>query len=143
MPESQLRWSGRMQTLRAMALIIRAQFLIRFVPMTRWHKSLGEVIDPATCHANIGVSMDRARNHAARVKRAASRFFSEPKCLAQAMALQWLLIRERIPSRLVIAMEKEGLETGDAFHAWIELNGEMLIGACAPMRYRTLLTFGR
>ena len=138
-----LRWSGRLQTLRAMALIAQAQLLIRFVPLDKWHRSLGRVIKPVAGKNEAGAGDSWAKAQAARVKRAATRFPVEPKCLAQAMALQWLLVKGNASSRLVIAMKGEGAKEPDGFHAWVELDGEMLIGECDSSQYRTLMTFGR
>ena len=121
-------WAARLQTLRAIMLILRAQLLVRFVPLAKWHGSLGKVIEG---DANIEIaasSFGLAVSRAARVKRAAARMPAEPKCLAQAMALQWMLVREGFPSRLVVARHRDEMAVQHAYHAWVELDGQSLTG---------------
>jgi len=69
------------------------------------------------------------------VDRAAQWLPGTSKCLPRAAALQWLLRAEGIPSALVIAF-RLGDRTGpDAFHAWTETCGEMLVGKCDRADY--------
>ncbi|MEP5936802.1 MAG: lasso peptide biosynthesis B2 protein [Erythrobacter sp.] len=142
-------WSLRVQTLKAAFLIARAQWLIRRSPMKNWRGSLGTLIeqDALACPQSIPeFEMRAAAAVARRVTRAAQRFPLEPKCLPQAMALQWALAAEKTPSRLIIAMQNDAPvamdEDGHAFHAWVELGGQFLIGACDRTQYRTVLAFG-
>ena len=116
--------------------------------MSRWHGSLGELVEPRT--SNLNDEIDAAQLRAAaglarRVERGAARFPTEPKCLPQAMALQWLLGATGADSRLVIAMQRQP-ERSDgtdehAFHAWVEWGDQMLIGLCDPSDYRKVLIF--
>lgn len=136
----------RLQTVRAALLLLRAQFQIRFVPLARWHGSLGLVLDVAEQGAGCGTQIDpavlaMARAQARRVERAAARFPIEPSCLAKAMALQWLLQPLGCGARLVIAMLRDDRRDAHGWHAWVELGDAMLIGHCEPMRYRRVLCF--
>lgn len=139
-------WSLRLQTLRAALLLLRAKFLIRFVPMARWHGSLGQVADEA--HGRAGDSaqiqpavLAIARAQARRVERAAARFPIEPSCLAKAMALQWLLASTGLGTTLVIAMQHGDRSAEHGWHAWVELGDTMLIGQCERACYRRVLCF--
>lgn len=73
--------------------------------------------------------MDRARQLAADVEWAARRLPVATKCLPRAMALSWMLRRRRIGHTLVIAVRpSEMRQSADAMHAWVEIEGERLIG---------------
>ena len=141
-------WSLRVGTLKSMLLILRAQWLIRCSPMSRWRGSLGRLVEHDTPKHNHSIGADQLRAAAVlarRVERGAARFPTEPKCLPQAMALQWLLGATGADSRLVIAMQREAerSEGADehAFHAWVEWGDQMLIGLCDPSDYRKVLIF--
>ena len=54
-----------------------------------------------------------------------SRYVPGSTCLVQALAGQWMLLREGYPAQLRIGVSKaEGFEA----HAWVELEGKVLIG---------------
>lgn len=132
--------------MRAALLLVRAQFLIRFVPMARWHGSLGQVMDEAQESVGGGPQSDPAklviaRAQARRLERAAARFPIEPSCLAKAMALQWLLTPAGCGVRLVIAMQRDDRNEEHGWHAWVALGDAMLIGQCDAARYRRVLCF--
>ncbi len=141
-------WSLRAGTLKAMFLILRAQWLIRRSAMSSWRGSLGQLVEDNPAEHNQPITDERLRAAAGlarRVERAAARFPTEPKCLSQAMALQWLLREMDAGSRLVIAMLR-GAESGNdaaehAFHAWVEWGNQMLIGHCDRSQYRIVLSF--
>lgn len=154
-------WHSRKITLRAATLILKAESLIRRAPMEAWRDSLGEVemadgdavlagqLAPTRASdEELRLGHSRARN----VMRAAEHLPYSPKCLPQAMALQWLLKSERLPSALIIArlrgqgdtQSQAGTVAGqvqDAFHAWVELGNAMLIGHCEKADYRPIMAF--
>lgn len=139
-------WALRIETMRAALMLLRAQFLIRFVAMARWHRSLGQVVDEALAGAGGGTRSDpavlaMARARARRVERASARLFREPSCLAKAMALQWLMAPTGLGTRLVIAMQHGDRDEEHGWHAWVELGDVMLIGGCDAARYRRALCF--
>lgn len=137
-------WALRFETIRAALLLLRAQFLIRSVPMARWHGSLGQVVeqmqDGTPCDP---AELAMARAKARRVERAAMRFPIEPSCLAKAMALQWLLAPTGLGTRLVIAMQRDDRRAEHGWHAWVELDEVILIGQCDPTHYLRVLCFAR
>ena len=70
-----------------------------------------------------------ARRLAGHVERAAQRLPFETKCLPRAMALSWLLRRRRLGHCVVIAVRPPELRDGDhGLHAWVEVDGETVIG---------------
>jgi hypothetical protein len=58
-------------------------------------------------------------------------------CLRQALVAWWLLGRRGIGADLVIGVRKDA--HGFAAHAWVEFNGEVIIGgADSPERFRSM-----
>lgn len=56
------------------------------------------------------------------------------------MVLQWQLRRRGIASKLVIAMLKAGRSAAqDPYHAWIEMDGIMILGNCERSDYAVLM----
>lgn len=136
-------WRNRLATLRAISLLVLAACLVRFVPMSRWRSSLGEIHQGGVGCLPVLREGDlrRAAAVSRQVVRAVRRLPWEPKCLAQAMALQWLLRREEIGSQLVLAMDRRDRTADHGYHAWVECGGIMLIGACERDNYHVVLGF--
>lgn len=125
--------------------------------MAAWQHSLGAVNSSVFELPEGSLSADehtlqRAKQCARRVERAAFRLLYEPRCLPKAMALQWSLRRRGIASRLVVAMRKQYQVNGEAeianlfededrFHAWVEIGEAMLIGHCERSEYRPIFAF--
>jgi hypothetical protein len=59
------------------------------------------------------------------------------RCLAEALAADLLLARAGYPSRLRIGVERL-VEGGLAAHAWVEVDGEAIVGDLDLERYRLL-----
>lgn len=72
---------------------------------------------------------DEARQRARQVERAASWLPFGTKCLPRAMALSWLLRRERIRHAVIVAVRPpDWRDRRDALHAWVEVGGERVLG---------------
>jgi hypothetical protein len=111
-----------------MGLLCLARILVAFVPLRQWRGSLGfgavsgDDVSP-------GDLLGQAERLARRVERAAWRLPIEAKCLPQAMALSWMLRRERTPHRVVIAVRPPELRnSADGLHAWVEFGGTIILG---------------
>jgi hypothetical protein len=81
------------------------------------------------------------RLEAARVARlvsvAAHRGPYRANCLRQALVAWWLLGRRGVDTNLVIGVRKD--EQGFAAHAWVELDGDVIIGgADSPGRFQSM-----
>jgi Transglutaminase-like superfamily len=114
------RWRGRWRTAEALTLLCWARLLIAFVPFERWRGTLG-LGGPAR-------TADAVRD-ATLVTWAATRLPFEFKCLPQAMALSWLLRRKRLGHTVVIAVRLARMRgSADAFHAWLEVDGQTILG---------------
>jgi hypothetical protein len=69
--------------------------------------------------------------------RTVSRYVPSATCLAQALTLQALLSREGIRSDLAIGVAR-GDESGIAAHAWLEIDGMVIIGGEERDRFTRL-----
>lgn len=136
----------RFQVLRATVLLAVARFLVRFVPLRVWRASLG-VVDSAPASIDWTQrdcdlsTLRRALTSGRIVDRAAEILPGLSRCLPRAVALQWILRMSGIPAALVIAFHIEDRSGHDAYHAWVERDGEMLVGHCDRESYRAILTF--
>jgi hypothetical protein len=63
-------------------------------------------------------------------------------CLTQALALQWLLSRAGYRANVHIGVGKD-VERGFEAHAWLEHEGEILIGGAQAVRYEPIATLMR
>lgn len=138
---------SRLKVLRAMAFIVVARFLVRFVRLSAWRGSIGVIVDPEQALAqDVQALGPEARANAGavawQVERACGRLPGTSRCLPRAVAFCWLLRRKNIPLVLVIAMHKFDRTGEHAYHAWVEAGGEMLIGHCERDDYHALMAFG-
>ena len=110
-----------------MADLCRARLLVSWVPFRLWREWLGP---SDNLPGEIGAkSASDARRFAANVDRAAERLPFQTKCLPRAMALSWMLRRERIQHAVVIAIRPAELRDAvDGLHAWIEVDRAKIIG---------------
>lgn len=116
-------WRLRARTIEAMAGLIAARAVIAFVPLAHWHGHFGQ----AGSISSEGLA--EARRLAAHVRRGAARLPIETKCLPQALALSRMLRRRKIAHRLTIAARPTAVRgAGDDLHAWIELDGVIVLG---------------
>jgi hypothetical protein len=121
------KWRSKFRTGKAMVMLCGAHLLVAWVPFDRWRNSLGAPWNYGG--AASAEALASAERLAAHVKWAAVRLPFPTKCLPQAMALSWMLRRERIAHQLVMAARPAHLrDSADALHAWVELNGKKIIG---------------
>lgn len=134
----------QLKVLRAMAFVVVARFLVRFVRLSVWRDSLGVMLEPAKVVANNdAILAPEARSlalaAARQVDRACTRLPGTSKCLPRAVALCWLLRRKPVSYVLVIAMHKVDRSGEHAYHAWVESAGEILIGHCERDDYQAVM----
>lgn len=142
----------RLNLVRAAVLLLLARVLVLLVPLKFWRGSLGrlqagdawsQTNSPAVAKQDSEpeASFRRARFLAGRVERATQRLPGESKCLPRAAALQWMLEAEGIVADLVIAFDIHDRIGKDAYHAWVEMGGDFLIGHCDRAVYRPIMVF--
>lgn len=119
-------------------MLIRARLLVDRQPFSQWRPGLGERVEMPT-HGDGAPWGARYLAHA--VDRTASRLPFETKCLPRAMALHAMLRRRGARSQIVIAV-LQGVARGtmDDLHAWVESQGEVLIGA-TTLPYHPIIRF--
>ena len=114
----------RLRTGQAMMLLCWSTTLVGWIPFAWWRRSLGMPTD--------GDPFERsgeAQRLGVHVQRAAELLPFHCKCLPQAMALSWLLRRNRIAHAVVIAVRPTGhRESVDRLHAWVEVHGAVVLG---------------
>jgi len=112
-----------------MVLLGMAQFVVTFIPFERWRGSLGT--NPRDADGRRAARSDVAagRRTAAVVERAAERVPFHTKCLPRAIALSWLLRRNRLRHSVVFAARPAHIrDSADALHAWVEVDGFKILG---------------
>jgi hypothetical protein len=120
-------WRWRLLVAEAALRLALAHLLVNHVPMARWRRSLGRV---EGLQRNAERGLEQAQRLARAVMRAANRVPFATKCLPRAMALHAMMRRRGLGGQLVIgvldATRRGALED---LHAWVEVRGEILIGA--------------
>ena len=151
--------------LEAALFLLLAWLLVKYVPMRHWRRRLATAQDPAYAGGCLPrAPQRRLPRRAARVVRRVARHVPFPAvCLPQAMALQWMLHRRGVESRLVFGARRKlhgrersgtgrddgkpsGLPrrahgTGLDFHAWLTVGGECVIGGDETGTYTALPPF--
>ena len=128
-------WRPKFRTAAAMARLSLAQLLVTAIPFGRWQSRVG--LGPT--HADGPADLHRARRFAADVEWAAKRLPFPTKCLPRAMALSWMLRRKRIEHSVVFAVRPaDSRESAEALHAWVEIEGQKILGDLAGPWIETL-----
>ena len=124
-------WRGRGATAEAMALLVLARLLVAQVPFGRWRPWLGAPVTPQAGEPQLHLDANLAQRRLARaVVRAGLRLPGESRCLAQAMALQWMLRRRGLGGVIHLGvLPGDARGTLDDLHAWVTRLGEVLLGA--------------
>lgn len=105
-----------------MLLLCKARLLLALVPFRRWSRTLG-------LQAGRTVTEPEIRQFVAVVERAAHRLPFETKCLPRSMALSWALRESKIAHSVVLAVRPaDRRDSIDALHAWVEIDGSMVLG---------------
>lgn len=121
----------RLRTLEAMALLLAARFLVRFVPLRRWNRLLGKsspYAPPTGEQRSDPAEEEPVRQCAAAVRRAAFRL-PATLCLPQAIGLHWMLRRRGIANAVIVGIRPSS-ERGTLhdLHAWVEWRGRTVLG---------------
>jgi hypothetical protein len=104
-----------------MVLLALARALVAALPFERWRGTLGS--------SKGALARSESKRLAAQIDWAAQRLPFSSKCLPRAMALSWLLRAKGISHEVVFGVRPAELRTADeALHAWVEIDGEILIG---------------
>ena len=116
-----------------MSRLCWAKLLVSFVPFECWRDRLGYF------NSDIKADPAKARKLTADVEWAAQRLPFATKCLPRAIALSWMLRGKSLPYTVVIAVRPNQLgQSPDALHAWVEVEGETILGELPGPWIKTL-----
>lgn len=111
-----------------MALLSLAQVTVGAVKFTHWRNRLGTRRGDSP-RARSNHDLEKGRRAAALIEHAARRLPFQTKCLPRAVALSWLLRRERVSHTLVFALRPATHRPSpDLLHAWVEISANKIIG---------------
>ena len=121
----------RFLLLRALFAVAGFRLALGMVPFPRLRKYLESVspraVKSPVSPAQIGRAVGRA-----------SRVVARSTCLVQALAAQWLLRHQNHVSQLHVGVIKG--ENGQLLaHAWVECDGEIVVGGGGSSRYTPIL----
>ena len=118
----------------AAATLLLIRVLLTFLPFERWRALLA----PRSQTSTEPASLETARQIAWAVQRVSQRLPLSVACLARALAVQQMLGRRRLPSQLRIGVHRDDQGAFGA-HAWVECDGDVLIGALPNLDEYSLL----
>jgi hypothetical protein len=124
------RWRARGATVEAMVMLVMARILIARAPFGAWRRWLGTPVSSEGSDPRRYLDANLASRRLARaVIRGAERLPGESRCLAQAMALQWMLRRRGLGGVIHLGVRPAGKRGNlEDLHAWVTASGEVLIG---------------
>lgn len=136
--------------LEAALFLLLARLLVKYVPMHRWRHWLTTAEEAA--RGGLQPEERRLARKVARVVRRVARHVPFPAvCLPQAMAAQWMLRRQGIPSRLFFGARRrlrpesaphtDGSASGMDFHAWLTVGDDCVLGGAERDTYIALPPF--
>jgi hypothetical protein len=109
--------------------------VVELLPFSRWRSRIGGTRDAAA------IDLDFSRRLAGHVEWAARLLPFETKCLPRAVAVSWMLRRERLGHAVVIAVRPAELRRSrDDLHAWVEVAHQKIIGDLPGPWVETLRT---
>ena len=134
----------RALVIEAALLLVLARLLVAHVPMRRWSSRLGMEAAPAPRPGTPSARPDQegragppepaagqavSREVGRIVRKVARRLPFRTVCLPQAIAVQWMLRRRGIRSRLIFGVRR-GTTPAAAlqYHAWVNVGGDTVIG---------------
>lgn len=131
-------WRRRALVAEATILLLAARLLIRFVPLRLWRSSLGR--QRLTEPASVDIAWPSVRAVTRAINRAADRSPIAMVCLPRAMATQWMLARRGTTARFVVGIAPpEAAEAPRRLHAWVEVDGHIVLGDTSARAYSPAL----
>lgn len=132
-------WRWRALVAESMVRLAVSRLLVRLLPLRWWRSWLGL---PGPVAQGSGAASTASWILARAVRRGAARLPFQTKCLPRAIALHTMLRRRGLPSRMVIAvLDPRRRGTADDLHAWVESDGEILIGEMEDP-FHPVVTYG-
>ena len=125
-------------------LLLQSFLLVGLIRVGLWVISLPSLLKILATFYHHPFSNDHSRNSLSSIAWAvtvSSRYIPRATCLVQGLTTQVLLAYEGIPSDLCIGVAKDNPASFEA-HAWVEVEGQVVIGGPQLHRYTRLTSFG-
>ena len=122
-------------------MLLKAFILLIFVRLGLWllpFRTLQRTLERLFQHPVTSDSRSPSPEKVSWAVSAVSPYVPAATCLAQALTLQALLSREGIHSDLAIGVARDDT-TGITAHAWLEIDGTVIIGGQERDRYTQLM----
>jgi hypothetical protein len=119
--------------LRAFGLVVSVRIALWVLPSRLLLRHVARRVRRAPAPADTSLLVKRI----GWAVRAASRRVPDASCLTQALSVQLLLARHGYSSELKIGVLRDSV-TGFAAHAWVLVDGQVLVGGRGVDRYREL-----
>lgn len=108
--------------LKVAAMLVTIHLALRLAPFAGLYRFLGRWRRPQRRADPAGQN-----DICWAVSRAGKAFFTDHGCLSQALLGELLLVRQGVPARMRVGVRK-GSEGDLQAHAWVEVNGKVVIG---------------
>ena len=128
----QLSASERHLLIRAGVWVALARLVLSVLPFQQFKR----LLNPTVLAAQTQTPVDSL----AWAVRAAARVVPAATCLTQAVALKWMLARAGYTATIHIGVN-QGTASKFSAHAWIERNGQIMLGEEEAGRYSQLLAW--
>jgi hypothetical protein len=130
--------SDRRLLLQSAVLLAAVRLGLWLLPFRTLRRLLGRVKTPTGMPGGGAAALDRV----AWAVTKASRYVPEATCLTQALAAQIMLARLGVPARVRIGVAR-GENAELVAHAWVEGQGQIVVGGSNLERYTPLLALDR
>jgi len=122
-------------------IFVEAFFLLCIIRLGLWllpFRTLQKTLERLFRSPDTSDKQAPSPENFSRAVSAVSQYVPTATCLAQALTLQALLSREGIHSDLALGVARDD-ESGIIAHAWVEINGTVIIGGQERDRYTQLI----
>ena len=122
-------------------ILVKAFFLLFFIRLGLWllpFRTLQKTLERLFHHPDTSHEPSLSPKKVSWAVSAVSLYVPSATCLAQALTLQALLAREGIRSELGIGVARDDT-SGITAHAWLEVDGKVIIGGQERDRYTQLI----
>lgn len=133
-------WRRRRHLLKAAVLLAIVSVRLRLTGLARTRSWLDRgVTSQSNGEAPCGTTKTLTAHEMAYVVRLVARLVPDATCLRKALVLRRLLADVRVPSTVYLGARRDPTGTGYDFHAWVEVDGEVISEPKATIAPYTVL----
>ena len=135
----QNRLSFRIKTrCKAVFLLVINLLIVRFQTYEKWSKNI--LYSDAEKYNSKAIDMPKARYCCSVIQRVSAPLVNYFSCLIQVLSARKMLLDEGIPSTICIGVRSAGdIQSNFEIHAWLEVNGKILVGYLPGEKFQLLL----